>query len=83
MNPTPSTKSCFAALLAGSLFIAACQSPAPPQAQAPREIHTAAYDLIVPAEQKALLILFPCFPCDAADTRSESPIANQSTATYL
>ena len=50
---------------------------------ATREIHTPAYDLIVPAEQKALLILFPCFPCDAADTRSESPIANQSTATYL
>jgi hypothetical protein len=80
MNPVPSDKSSFAALVAGSLFLGACQSPAPPQAQALREIHTAAYDLILPAGQKALLILFPCFPCDAADTRSESPIADTAVA---
>ena len=57
----------------------ACGSP-PRNEQAPREIHTAAYDLIAPAEQKALLIVFPCFPCDAADTRSESPIADTAVA---
>ncbi|WKZ66505.1 MAG: hypothetical protein QY325_00935 [Flavobacteriales bacterium] len=64
----------------------ACGSP-PRNEQAPREIHTAAYDLIAPAEQdlsrpsgKALLIVFPCFPCDAADTRSESPIAYTAVA---
>ena len=54
---------------------------------APREIHTADYDLIIPAEQdlsrpggKALLILFPCFSCDAADTRAESRIADAAAA---
>jgi hypothetical protein len=57
MNPAPSTKSSFAALFAGSLLFAACQSPAPPQAQALREIHTATYDLIIPVEQKALPLL--------------------------
>jgi hypothetical protein len=71
---------CLAALFAGSLLFAACQSPAPPQVLAPREIHTADYDLIIPANQKALLILFPCFPCDAADTRAESPIADTAVA---
>jgi hypothetical protein len=45
-----------------------------------REIHTPTYDLLLPAEQKALLILFPCFPCDAADTRAESRIADTAAA---
>ena len=70
----------LAALFAGSLFMGACHSPAPPKATEPREIHTAAYDLIIPGEQQALLILFPCFSCDAADTRSESPIADTAAA---
>lgn len=47
------------------------------------EIHTADYDLIIPADQKALLILFPCFPCDAADTRAESRIADTAGTNYL
>ncbi len=69
--------------LAALSFMAACQ-PAPPiKEAAPREIHTADYDLLLPAEQKALLILFPCFPCDAADTRAESRIADRGTAAYL
>ncbi len=80
MNSALSTKSCLATLLLSSLLFAACQSPAPPQAQVPREIHTPTYDLLLPAEQKALLVLFPCFPCDAADTRSESPIADTAVA---
>ena len=71
MNYSPSAKSCLAAWIVVGLLLAACQSPATPQAHAPREVHTPAYDLIIPTEQKALLILFPCFPCDAADTRSE------------
>ncbi len=73
-------------LLAPLLFIA-CQSPAPPKAIEPREIHTADYDLLIPAQQdlsrpsgKALLVLFPCFGCDAADTRSESKIAATAAA---
>ena len=61
----------------------ACQSPAPSKSTSPREIHTAAYDLIIPTEPKALLILFPCFPCDAADTRAESRIADTAAADYL
>ena len=61
----------------------ACQSPAPSKSTSPREIHTPTYDLLLPAEQKALLILFPCFPCDAADTRAESRIADRGTACYL
>lgn len=80
MNPAPSTKSCLAALFAGSLFLGACQSPTPPKVQAPLEVHTPTYELIIPADQKALLILFPCFPCDAADTRAESPIADTAVA---
>lgn len=65
----------------------ACQSPAPSKSTPPREIHTPTYDLLLPAEQnlsrpsgKALLILFPCFPCDAADTRSESRLADTAAA---
>ncbi|MBK9274265.1 MAG: hypothetical protein IPM49_06975 [Flavobacteriales bacterium] len=61
--------------------------PAPIKAAEPNEIHAADYDLLIPAEQdlsllseKALLNLFPCFPCDAADTRSESPIADTAVA---
>jgi hypothetical protein len=61
-------------------LIAACQPAPPTKETAPREIHTPTYDLIIPAEQKALLILFPCFPCDAANTRSESRIADTAAA---
>ena len=58
----------------------ACQSPAPSKSTSPRELHTPTYVLLLPAEQKALLILFPCFPCDAADTRAESRIADTAAA---
>lgn len=57
MNPASFNTPCLAALFAGNLLLGTCQSPAPPQVQAPREVHTAAYDLIVPAEQKALPLL--------------------------
>ncbi|HRD53548.1 MAG TPA: hypothetical protein PKY96_12950 [Flavobacteriales bacterium] len=83
MKQARPTTSCKAALFASSLLFAACQSPAPHEAQVPREIHTPTYDLIIPAEQKALLILLPCFPCDAADTRAESRIADTAGANYL
>ncbi|HEY0977742.1 MAG TPA: hypothetical protein VGE21_09745 [Flavobacteriales bacterium] len=46
----------------------------------PREIHTPTYDLLLPTEPKSLLILFPCFSCDAADTRAESRIADTAAA---
>ena len=62
------------------LFLYACQATPSTKEAAPREIHTADYDLIIPADQKALLILFPCFSCDAADTRAESRIADTAAA---
>ena len=80
MNHASSTKSCHAALLAGSLFLNACESPVPTSAAEQRKFHTADYDLVIPPEPKALLILFPCFSCDAADTRTESRIADTASA---
>ncbi|HRH68481.1 MAG TPA: hypothetical protein PLB89_03140 [Flavobacteriales bacterium] len=62
------------------LLLSACQPPAPIKNLRPKEIHTPTYDLLLPNEQKALLILFPCFPCDAADTRAESHIADTAAA---
>lgn len=59
----------------------ACQSPPNKEKAGTREIHTADYDLLLPAAgQKALLILFPCFSCDAADTRAESRIPETAAA---
>lgn len=70
-----------------SLFLWSCQERVPSQKENFREIHTPTYDLLLPAEQdlsrpsgKALLILFPCFSCDAADTRAESRIADTAAA---
>lgn len=62
-----------------TLFVA-CQPASPINEAAPREIHTPSYDLILPTDQNALLILFPCFSCDAADTRAESRIADTAAA---
>lgn len=62
------------------LLLSACEVVPSAQVTVPREIHAATYDLNIPANQHALLILFPCFPCDAADTRSESPIADTAVA---
>lgn len=77
----------FSLWLVALVLLAACQAGTPNKETAPREIHTADYDLIIPAEQdlsrpsgKALLILFPCFSCDAADTRAESRIADTAVA---
>lgn len=83
LAPAPTIKFRLAALFTGSLFLCACESPSPHKATEPREVHTTDYDLVIPAEQKALLILFPCFPCDAADTRSESSIAGRAVVDYL
>lgn len=63
-----------------ALFMA-CKTDPPNKETAPREIHTADYDLIIPAAgQKALLILFPCFGCDAADTQEETTIPEAAAA---
>lgn len=41
-------------------------------------IKTSEYELIKTKNQKGLLILFPCFPCDAENTLSEFKIAEMS-----
>ena len=87
MNRLTYTGSCSTIVWVFPLLFGACASPAPPKAIEAREVHTADYDLVIPAEQdlsrpsgKALLILFPCFSCDAADTRSESKITDTAVA---
>lgn len=80
MNSAAYTRAWLPCLWALATLMSACQPPAPPKATEPRQIHTADYDLVIPAEQKALLILFPCFSCDAEDTRSESRIADTAAA---
>jgi hypothetical protein len=70
----------LALVFTAALVISSCGSATTAKDQRPRDIHTPAYDLIIPTEPIALLILFPCFPCDAADTRSESPIADTAVA---
>ena len=70
-------------LLIICLTLGACQAAPSAQNTEAREIHTADYDLIIPAEQKALLVLFPCFSCDAADTRSESKITHEATVNSI
>ncbi|MGG6232412.1 hypothetical protein [Tenacibaculum sp. SDUM215027] len=44
----------------------------------PEIIKTAEFELIKAENQKGLLILFPCFPCDAENTLSEFKIAEIS-----
>lgn len=73
----------FSLWLATLTPMSACKTAPPTEEAAPREVHTPTYNLLIPAEQKALLVLFPCFPCDAADTRAESRIADRGTAAYL
>ncbi len=70
----------FSLWLVAFTLLVACQPGMPTKETAPREVHTTVYDLIIPADQKALLILFPCFSCDAADTRAESRIADTAAA---
>lgn len=64
-------------------LLVACQPSNPSQNAPYRQLHTPSYELLLPTEPKSLLILFPCFPCDAADTRAESRIADRGMATYL
>lgn len=46
----------------------------------PQTIVTDDYELIIPEQQDALLILFPCFPCDAENTRTEFNIIDTAIA---
>lgn len=45
-----------------------------------RHIITDAYELYIPKQQDNLLILYPCFPCDADNTKTEFPIIDQALA---
>jgi len=41
-----------------------------------QNIITESYELMIPENQKGLLIIFPCFPCDAENTKTEFGIEN-------
>lgn len=41
------------------------------------------YELIVPEKQEGFLILFPCFPCDAENTRTEFDIIDIASANNI
>lgn len=73
------TRSSLAGLALAVASTTACQTAPERTSHGANEIHTNAYDLLLPAgEQKALLILFPCFSCDAAHTRSASKIPDEA-----
>lgn len=78
--PQPTRNGLLAVGLFAFALFPGCASSQPKPDAVPLEIRTADYDLIIPARQKALLILFPCFSCDAADTRSESKITDEAVA---
>lgn len=62
------------------LIITSCKSPKEninfPEQTAFEKIKTVDYELIKVENQKGLLILFPCFPCDASNTLSEFNITD-------
>ncbi len=69
------------AVLFAFALLHSCAWSQPKPNAAPLAIHTGDYNLLVPVgEQKALLILFPCFGCDAVHTRSESKIPDEAVA---
>lgn len=47
------------------------------------EIVTDNYELIIPKKQDGLLILFPCFPCNAENTRTEFNITDIAIANNI
>ncbi len=47
---------------------------------APTKIISDDYELIIPKKQEGLLILFPCYPCDAENTRTEFNIIDEAVA---
>ncbi|MEO8068766.1 MAG: hypothetical protein ABI599_13810 [Flavobacteriales bacterium] len=71
------------ALVCAVAFLFSCSAPGPVSVATPKEVSTAAYQLIRPAEPEALLILFPCFGCDAQDTREESKITDEAAANHV
>ena len=86
-NQLPRAMRKFSLWLVALAFLTACQPAPSTKEAASREIHTTDYDLIIPVEQdlsrpsgKGLLVLFPCFSCDAADTRADSRIADTAAA---
>lgn len=78
--PQPTRNGLLAAVLFAFALFPGRASAQPMPDAVPQEIRTADYDLLIPTRQKALLILFPCFSCDAADTRSDSKIPDEAVA---
>lgn len=49
----------------------------------PITVATSDYELFIPKQQDGLLILFPCFPCNAANTRTEFDIVDLAMANNI
>ena len=49
----------------------------------PTTIISENYELVMPQEQEGFLILFPCFPCNAENTRAEFNIIDIATANNI
>ncbi|GLR15604.1 alpha/beta hydrolase [Portibacter lacus] len=49
----------------------------------PREIVSDHYELFLPNTQEGLLILFPCFPCNAENTRTEFNIIDLAISNHI
>ncbi|TXD80740.1 hypothetical protein ESY86_20075 [Subsaximicrobium wynnwilliamsii] len=54
------------------------EKPKSTEKSTPEIIKTSEFELIKPENQKGLLILFPCFPCDADNTLNEFKISEIS-----
>jgi hypothetical protein len=66
-------------LLYISIILTSCTS-SPDSTELTKPVITPDYELSIAPEQKALLILFPCFPCDAANTNTEFEIVEACRA---
>ncbi len=72
-------RSHLTALLFGWVM-ASCITPSAQLGKAVSVHRTADHAFFLPADPKALLVLFPCFGCDTADTRTESRIVDEALA---
>ncbi len=65
------------------LLLFACAEKIPDKKPTPKSLVTTSisedYEVVKAYEQKGLLILFPCFPCDANNTKNELDIVDVAT----
>lgn len=68
----------FSIILLAAGLLSACSTTSPGTPASPEEIKTSSYMLIRPKDPRALLVLFPGFGGNAADTWSESKITEEA-----